>query len=289
MIDITPRVLVVDDEQENTTLAQDFLTRHGYQVLSALNGHEAILLATANQPDLVLLDVRMPDMDGYETCRRLRARAETQHIPVLFVSALDGSEEKVAGFCSGGNDYIAKPFDESELLARVKAHLHHSLAYRQVHRRLADYENRFGALQPDDEASTEARNAPNADLVARAQAMILAGLSDPLSVEALAREVGTNRQTLNQQFQNQLGLSVHTYRRQQRLRRAKKLLTEAGLSIKSIATEVGYRHAADLSTVFKREFGLSPSQWRAAIQEAEGNADETDQPGSHLDIPRPGI
>jgi two-component system, cell cycle sensor histidine kinase and response regulator CckA len=99
------------------------LVSNGYAVLEAVDGLSALASVRAHSPDMILLDVRMPGMDGYEVCRRLKAEEHSRHIPVIFVSALDDQTDKVQGFASGGVDYITKPFQIKEVLARVETHL----------------------------------------------------------------------------------------------------------------------------------------------------------------------
>lgn len=119
----TATILVVDDVSTNRHLLTAVLTIDGYQVVTASNGPRALDMVAANQPDLILLDVMMPDMTGYEVCQRLKASPTTQHIPIIFISALDQTKDKVNAFSSGGVDYITKPFHPDEVLARVATHL----------------------------------------------------------------------------------------------------------------------------------------------------------------------
>lgn len=116
-------VLIVDDTQSNLRLLSIMLTSNGYRVMEATDGASALLEARSHQPDMILLDIRMPGMDGYEVCQHLKADETTSTIPVIFVSALDEQTEKVQGFAVGGVDYITKPFQVKEVLARLETHL----------------------------------------------------------------------------------------------------------------------------------------------------------------------
>ncbi|MCJ2187692.1 putative bifunctional diguanylate cyclase/phosphodiesterase [Novosphingobium beihaiensis] len=122
-IETIPRVLIVDDNPNNLGLIVDHLEGHGYEVLVALDGEEALERMPFAKPDLVLLDVMMPGIDGFETCRRLKAQAETQDIPVIFMTALSDIDSKISGFAAGGVDYVSKPFQREELLARIASHV----------------------------------------------------------------------------------------------------------------------------------------------------------------------
>jgi DNA-binding NtrC family response regulator len=116
-------VLVVDDEPLNVDLLEQELRGAGYRTLSASSGEEGVALAEKAQPDLVLLDVRMPGIDGYEACRRLKASEATRAIPVIVLTALAETAEKLRAFREGAVDYVTKPFETEELLARVGTHV----------------------------------------------------------------------------------------------------------------------------------------------------------------------
>ena len=116
-------IMVVDDTPVNLGLITTILTQHNYYVLSLPNGPRALSVAQNQALDLILLDINMPDMDGYEVCQKLKSNDKTQKIPIIFISALEESLDKVKAFSCGGVDYVTKPFQVDELLARVRAHL----------------------------------------------------------------------------------------------------------------------------------------------------------------------
>ena len=116
-------VLIVDDTPENLTLLNEFL-KDEYLVKAVNNGKRALLIATAEpQPDLILLDIKMPDMDGYVVCQKLKENEATRNIPVIFISALSETIDIVKAFQTGGVDYIIKPFRPAEVQARAKTHI----------------------------------------------------------------------------------------------------------------------------------------------------------------------
>jgi signal transduction histidine kinase/DNA-binding response OmpR family regulator len=123
MLNDKPAILAVDDCSVSLTLLVNLLSPLGYQVRTADSGELALAAVAANPPDLILLDVRMPGIDGLEVCRRLKARPESRHIPVILISAFAEVKEWVAGLQLGAADYITKPFQAEELLARVQTHL----------------------------------------------------------------------------------------------------------------------------------------------------------------------
>jgi len=116
-------ILVVDDSPEGLRLLTQILTRAGYRVRVADRPHAALESALEHPPSLILLDVRMPEMSGWELCRHLKENERTADIPVIFVSALQDVEDRVQAFEAGGVDFVSKPFQEAEVLARVKTHL----------------------------------------------------------------------------------------------------------------------------------------------------------------------
>jgi len=115
------RILVVDDHQTNIDIVKSFLEFEGYDVMEAHDGEEALAKAEAAPPDLVLLDILMPRLDGYETCRILKSRDSTRFVPVIMLTALQDSQDKVKGLDAGADDFVSKPFQAVELLARVRS------------------------------------------------------------------------------------------------------------------------------------------------------------------------
>jgi diguanylate cyclase (GGDEF)-like protein len=128
------QILIVDDRPDNLRLLHAMLTQAGYDVRRAINGATALMGVRAILPDLILLDINMPDMDGYEVCRQLKQDRETHEIPVIFLSALDEGLDKVKAFSAGGVDYVTKPFEVMEVLARIENHLQLRRAMVEVER-----------------------------------------------------------------------------------------------------------------------------------------------------------
>ena len=116
-------IMIVDDEPENLYVLGELLQSRKHRVVAFPRGELALKAAMAAPPDVVLLDIRMPVMDGYEVCRRFKADKKLRDIPVLFLSALTGSSEKIDAFKAGAVDYLQKPLSEVEVLARVETHL----------------------------------------------------------------------------------------------------------------------------------------------------------------------
>lgn len=125
-------ILVVDDTPDKLKLLDELLSEQGYHVLQANNGELALRIAAASQPDLILLNIKMIPLDGYEVCRRLKANESTRHIPVIFISAHDDEALLVKGFETGGVDFISEPFRNEEIRARIKTHLQLHFSQRKL-------------------------------------------------------------------------------------------------------------------------------------------------------------
>ena len=136
----TPKILVVDDQPINVQLLKRKLEREGMTIMTAYSGSDALKLVAADKPDLILLDVMMPDMDGIEVCQRLQADLETKSIPVIFITARTSKEGKIEGLGVGAVDYITKPIDLDETLARVQT----QLRFVTINRELVDLQRRLG-------------------------------------------------------------------------------------------------------------------------------------------------
>ena len=145
-------ILIVDDQPANLSILSDALEPEGYRILAAPSGEVALDIARRVLPDLILLDVLMPGMDGFETCRQLKNEESTREIPVIFVTAKDETESVVEGFRVGGVDYIPKPFEKEEALARVETHL-------KIHRLTRELIHKNEALEQEIVRRTQAEQA----------------------------------------------------------------------------------------------------------------------------------
>ena len=118
-----PLVLIVDDVPKNLQILGTILSKENYRIAAANNGEQAIAIANDALPDLILLDIMMPGLNGYETCTKLKSISKTKEIPVVFLTAKIETEDVTKGFKAGAVDYVTKPFNSFELLARVKTHV----------------------------------------------------------------------------------------------------------------------------------------------------------------------
>jgi signal transduction histidine kinase len=178
-------ILVVDDTPDNARLLVNILAQEGYAVKHVQTGTAALTIARAELPDLILLDVMMPQMDGYEVCRQLKADPCTQDIPVIFITALSQTLDKVKAFSTGGVDYITKPFEFDEVLARVETHL----ALQRVQKSLQEQVAELDAF-----AHTVAHDLKNPLALMMNYAHILMEMSETIDRSELATHLRTVQQ-----------------------------------------------------------------------------------------------
>jgi diguanylate cyclase (GGDEF)-like protein len=165
------RILLVDDRIENLELLSSILTKAGYEVRRAINGSTALMGVQSASPDLILLDINMPDMNGYEVCRQLKQDPSHQEIPVIFISALDDGLDKVKAFSAGGVDYISKPFEMMEVLSRIETHLQIRAARTNLKNLNAELEQRVLERTAELTAAKQALEQENLERQ-KAQAML---------------------------------------------------------------------------------------------------------------------
>jgi YesN/AraC family two-component response regulator len=210
--------------------------------------------AVARVPDMVLLDVRMPKMDGFALCRQLKANSRTAHVPIIFLSSAGDLTERLTGLREGGVDYILKPFSADEVLARVRIHL---LLARN--KRLDQESGAGQGVEPSDDQV----------LIRAAKTYLSARLADAPTLRHLALFVGVSASRLTRAFRSE-DLTVFGFLRQERMRVAKRLLVQSSLNIATISEEIGFSSAANFSTAFLEYVGMSPSAFRAqAVLEPE--------------------
>jgi len=152
MIDLAGlKILIVDDTSANIDVLLRLLSEEGFEISTAMTGEAALTLVEKNRPDLILLDVMMPGVDGFETCKRLKTNPHTRDIPVIFVTARTELEDIVCGFEIGGVDYVTKPFKREEVLSRIKTHL-------KIERLIQDKENLNKKLQDQNDELIASQN-----------------------------------------------------------------------------------------------------------------------------------
>lgn len=247
-----PHILVIDDNPDDVRSLLVLLRKQAWRLSMASEARQGYQRALALRPDLILLDVQMPQMDGFTLCRLLREAPATCAIPVIFLTSAGSVDERLEGLSLGGVDYVLKPFEPEEVLARIRIHLQLTWRARSV-------ESAQAPPQPQD-----------ADQIVLRAAMrfIDQTLDDLPSLADIARKVGTHDKRLSAIFREQLGTTVFGYVREARLRRGQELLADGGMSIQDIAELVGFRSACNFTTAFRERLGLTPSQFR---QQARGD------------------
>jgi CheY-like chemotaxis protein len=253
---LRPTILIVDDNDEvrewlRSRLAQDF------DLLEARDGEEGLELVRTKEPDLVLLDVMMPGMDGYEVCRMIRANDALRNIPIVMLTARTGEAATVEGLRCGADDYVAKPFSINELRARV-ANL---MATR---RQLRESFGRRIVVKPADIEITR----DDEEFLQRVLDRLNEHLEDSnYSVDWLADEVGLSRRQIDRRIRASTGKTAAQLMRHLRLIRASQLLRARGGPVSEIAHAVGFSSPAHFAKAFRDRFGVPPSEH--AGQEAE--------------------
>jgi CheY-like chemotaxis protein/AraC-like DNA-binding protein len=244
------RILLVDPDEGRRARHATLLRRAGYGVSGAAGGVQGVRLAALEQPQLIVADVALPDIDGYACCRLLKADPATAAIPLILLGTDAGPRERVTGLTLGAVDFLAAPCDPDELLARIRVHL---------------------GLMPRAPASVPAAPGTPLDLdavvLAAARRLIDANLSDLPELADIARAAGTYRERLNAVFRRHLGCSVFDYVRERRFERAERLLRETDMDVNDVAGTIGYRNARNFSTAFKERTGLAPGTWRKRVRD----------------------
>lgn len=250
------RVLVVDDHADLRARLKHLLSTQ-YQVFEAADGPSALLAIQQHLPDVVVCDVMMPGFDGVELCRRVRADPDVAAIGLLLLTAKVGTEHAVAGLNAGANDYLAKPFDASELLARVGALVAHAMRLRVAAAQrvpaMPSFESAVETAQPV--------NMSDAKWQQRLDAVIAARLAEPLfDIEALALAMHSDRSTLFRRCKLLFDKPPGEYLRMARLQQAHSLLAQAAASVSEIGFAVGFENLSSFTRAFKAHFGYAPSQ-----------------------------
>ena len=265
------RILLVDDDPTNLDILRHTLNGHGYKLMVATSGEDALRVALRGRPSLVLLDVLMPGMDGYETCRRLKGDPATADAAVIFLSALEDAREKVRGLKAGAVDFVTKPFEPEEVLARVHTHLTVQRLQRQLAGRNAELQRELAVAQ---ELLTEARRRVDGPL-----------LGDSPAARALRESIASHAATLEPLVltgphgagQEAVARAIHhaSARSRQPFIHVNCALLAAGQSSSSIAaagaldpagTQLSRLDLAERGTLFLEEIHRMP----AALQQGLG-------------------
>ncbi len=250
---LVPSILIVDDSTIDLKLLMELMAARQMRLNVAFNGQDGYHKAEILVPDLILMDINMPGMDGFTSCRMLKNNARTRNIPIIFLTAANETEKRIQGFTLGAVDYIGKPFNEQEVIARVEVHL--NLA-RQRHYHLPE------TAQPAESATQNHDDV----LIRTATEYLQENITNPPSSEILAKQLGTNEKYLNQIFHQRFAMPVFGWLREERLRNARELLANTSTPIATIAEHLGYSNPANFAKAFRERFDCSPRDLRNQLQ-----------------------
>ena len=260
-----PVVLVIDDNDDILNMLSRLLGED-YNVLTASNGKAGLKIAARYVPDVVVCDVMMPVMDGLECCRLLKDEISTSHIPVLMLTACTMDEQRVEGFESGADGYIAKPFNSDVLKSRIKNLIHNRKLIKNLWKGSSSPANDNEEPTRDTETLQKGVSGIDNDFYHRFLELATGKLSDPdLSVDSLASDLGLARSQFYRKIKALTNYSPVELLRHMRLKEARRLLTTTDRSVSEIGFDVGFSSAAYFSKCFHDEFGETPSQLRERL------------------------
>jgi signal transduction histidine kinase/CheY-like chemotaxis protein/ligand-binding sensor domain-containing protein len=244
-----PRVLVIEDNADMRAHIRSYVQEQ-FTLEEAVDGREGLEKAMSMVPDLILSDVMMPYMDGFELCRRLKSDDRTSHIPVILLTAKAGQEHKLEGLETGADDYLAKPFDGRELLVRIQNLIRVRETLRRSFQKALTV--RPGSVQV---------SSMDEKFLKRVFACVEAHLADvDFDSSRLADEVAMSRMNLHRKIKALTGYSTGELIRHFRLERAAELLSKNAGTVSEIAYDVGFTHLSHFARMFREKFGHNPSE-----------------------------
>ena len=248
------KILVVDDDTNICELLRLYLTKEGYQVTTANDGEEGLEKFNQLKPDMVLLDVMMPKMDGIEFCRYVKNKLELSHIPVILLTAKNKEEDRAEAYEVGADAFISKPFNLAVLHARIR----NLLKYKE--RKAHDFKNQlvFEIKELDYTSIDE-------DFMQRAIDCVNRHLEDSdFDQPQFVEEMGTSKSTLYKKLKSLTGLNTSAFIRNIRLKAACRIMEEKGSSVRvsDLAYAVGFNDPKYFSSCFKKEFGMLPTEYQ---------------------------
>ena len=246
----TPLLLIVEDNPDVTSYISSFLEKD-YRIISARNGEVGLKKSLDKFPDLIISDVMMPVMDGFELCRKLKSDERTSHIPVILLTAKADIDSKVEGLEFGADDYVTKPFDVKELHARAKNLIEQRKILREKFSRMIEVQPGEIAASSMDEQFFRRLLDVFEDHVAQSD----------FSTEDFAREVGMSRTNLHLKLKALTNQPTHEFLRTLRLKRAAQLLKKSAGNVTEIAYAVGFTNPSHFSKIFRQQFGQTPSEF----------------------------
>jgi signal transduction histidine kinase/ligand-binding sensor domain-containing protein/DNA-binding response OmpR family regulator len=251
-----PSILIVEDNADLRQYIRSNMDGE-YQIREAENGEEGLEEAINEIPDLIISDVMMPKMDGFEFCAKIKTDERTSHIPIILITARAEQEDRIEGLETGADDYITKPFDHEELLIRVKNLIDQRRKLRE----------RF-ARESNFKLDEIVRTSTDEKFINRVMDIISQNISDSkFNIENLSEKLGLSRMQLHRKILGLFGQSPGDFLRTIRLKRGAEMLKKKAGNISEIAYEVGFENPANFSTSFRQQFGISPSEYSRKLRD----------------------
>ncbi len=249
-----PILLVIEDNTDVREYIKTYLLPI-YTVLEARDGAEGIEKAKETIPDLIISDVMMPKMDGYEVCSKLKQDEKTSHVPIILLTAKASKEDKIGGLETGADDYLIKPFDSAELLVRVKNLIESRKKLREK------FGKELVTLKPAEVAVT---SVDQVFLTKVIEAIEKQMGDEQFGVNELANAIGLSSKQLQRKLKGLANTTASDFIRSFRLQRAKELLLKDSTTIAEVAYSVGFSSPAYFTKCFSEQFGMTPSEMRKA-------------------------
>lgn len=245
-----PTLLIVEDNPDMRRFLRNCLDRD-FDIIEAENGKSGYEAAREKMPDLIVSDVMMPEMDGFEFCQKIKTDELTSHIPVILLTARASKESKIEGLETGADDYVVKPFDAEELIARSRNLI-------QQRQKLRERFSREITVKPKDITVTSI----DEQFLQRAINIVEENISNgDFNIDQFCSEIGMSRPTLNRKLRALTGFSTNEFIRTLRLKRASQLLEKRSATIVEIAYEVGFNNPSYFAECFRDQFGKLPSEY----------------------------
>ena len=255
-----PQIVIAEDDDEIRNYLQQELSGD-YEVKTCINGRDALAEVYRTLPDIVISDIMMPEMDGNTLCSQLKTNPQTNHIPVILLTAKNRDEDKLEGLETGADAYIVKPFN-MDILRRTIINLMNA---RQLLRQ------KFGKTERLEEQVEDVQmKSPDEKLLERMMQTINKHLNNSdLSVDMIAEEVGISRVHLHRKMKELTGQTPHDFIRSLRLKQAAHLLATRNMNITEVVYACGFSNAASFSTMFKNVYGMSPREYMKEHQKSQ--------------------
>lgn len=260
-----PVLLVIDDNRDILNLLQQVLADE-YNVITAADGRQGLKMATRYVPDVIICDVMMPVMDGLECCRSIKEELSTSHIPVIMLTACSMDEQKVQGFESGADGYIAKPFNTAVLKAQLKNMVENRRRIKNLWAGSTPLPEPAKETVRSEEKLKKSALPIDNEFYMKFINLVNKNMSDPdLSVDWLASELGLARSQFYRKIKALTNFSPVELIRTMRLKEARRLLTTTERSVSEVGFDVGFSSAAYFTKCFHEEYGETPSQLRERL------------------------